>query len=1033
MGRWVRVVGVLVGLLLPAWAAAQARGTLSGQVTDRDTGQPVVGAQVLVQGTALRATTNAQGRFTIADVPAGSRTLVVVRPGYRQATRTVAVGGGPVEVAIALEPDPLGLEELVVVGYGEARRREVAGAVATVRGEEIAQRQAPNLETALQGQVPGVLVQLNSGTPGAAPTVRIRGVASLSASSAPLYVVDGVPIVTGNYSQVNGTFGGQDIDALSDLNPNDVESIQVLKDASAAAIYGSRGSNGVVLITTKRGLAGRSEITLNTSVGTEREWRRLKFLNARQYIEVYNEGILAGFNIPDYYGCQDDNVANVEELDCSIDTDWLGAVLRRGATATTDLTIRGGTDRVRYFVSGTRYWQRGIVLGTGFERYNGRLNLDYQPTNRLTLGTNVAVANGLIDRQRNDNTIYGPFANALANPPIEPIYLPDGKYNLNTTYANPVALAKENLGQEKSLRVLGNVFANVLVADWLSLRGSVGLDQYNLRSYVYDSPIASPYSGSNGAARHGNSFVTKLTYELTGNVNRLLWGHEFAGVLGTGYETNDEDFTYVLGQEFPTERFRYLASAARVTEGSSSRTGWRLLSFFGRATYTIADRYVLSFNLRRDASSRFGRNNRWATFPSASVLWRVSEEPWFGVRPISDLALRLSYGRTGNQQGIGNFASRGLYGTGANYQDQPGIAPSQLENPNLRWERTDQWNVGLDVGLLDNRVYLTLDAYRKATKDLLVQLPLPRSSGYSFVWFNVGGIENRGLEASARVQWLRGGRGRLEWSTDVVLSHNRNRVTELYNNEPFNAGFISRVEVGKPVGYFYGHVAEGIFRTPQEVQQHAFQSSRTAPGDIKFKDLGGCGPRGESQGPPDNVINDCDRTDIGSPWPDLEGGVTNRLAWRNFDLSFFFQFSYGNEIYNANRIYMGQYGSGGDNHTTRALQRWRPDRPDAPEPRAIWGDPNRNTRPSSRFIEDGSYLRLKNLQFGATLPSRWSRRLGLSEVRLYLRGQNVLTWTKYSGFDPEVNFDGDNPLLRGTDFYTQPQTRGWTIGAQLRY
>jgi TonB-linked SusC/RagA family outer membrane protein len=498
-------------------------------------------------------------------------------------------------------------------------------------------------------------------------------------------------------------------------------------------------------------------------------------------------------------------------------------------------------------------------------------------------------------------------------------------------------------------------------------------------------------------------------------------------VVGGSYEDNLDEFSTVQGTQFPTEYFKYITSAATISTGNSTRSDWGLTSYFGRLSYTFQDRVTGTFNVRRDGSSRFGADNRFGTFPSASLLWRVGDEGFMqSQNVVGDLALRVSYGITGNQQDLGNFASRGLFGGGANYLDEPGIAPSQLANPELKWEKTKQLNVGSDFSVLNDRLALNFDYYNKRTEDLLVQRPVPRSTGFTDIWSNVGSMENKGFEVAARLALIEGGPRDFNWTSSVSFSRNRNKVLELYNDQPINSGFVNRVEEGKPLGFFFGHVMDGIFQSIEEVEAHATQTVHsnplraTSPGDIRFKDLNG-----------DGVINDDDRTEIGSPWPDYEGGFTNTLSYGGFDLTGFVQFSVGSEIYNALRIYMDQYGSGGDNHTKRALDRWTPANPDATEPRAVWGDPNLNTRDSDRFIEDGSYVRLKNIVFGYTLPSSLAGRFGFRSARLYLQGQNVLTATDYSGFDPEVHYGGQTAISRGTDFYTLPQSRTFTFGINV--
>ena len=1027
--RWLGAM-LFALVVLPVDAAAQERSSVTGLVVSAETQQPMQGVQVSIPSLNISVVTDENGRFLLTNVPHGQQTLRASLIGYRQADQTVTVGAQTPSVTIRLATDPLLLDELVVIGYGEQRRGDIAGAVSSLRPETVEEIPVTSVNQILQGRLAGVQVVQNSGTPGAAMTVRVRGSSSISGGNEPLYVIDGVPMTQGNFSSLNMSFGGQGIDAISDINPSEIESIEVLKDASAAAIYGSRASNGVVLITTKRGSAMEPQISFSGYYGRQTDWKRVDFLNTEQYIEIYNEGLTnrygpaSNYGFDDYYGVETDGMDFEITVPQGVDTDWLNEVLRDAPISNLEGSVAGGTDRVRYFVSGSSLLQDGMISSMGYQRLNGRVNLDYNPYERLTLGTNVSLGRSITNRARSDNNIYSPWANALANPPIEPVFTDDGEY-YPTTYLNPVGMDREAEAEERGIRILGNAFATYDVIPGVSVRGSIGLDQLTLRSRSYDSPTFGPWASSGGAGQSANSFVNKLTYEGTLNWNRVLSDvHSLSGVIGTSYEDNTEEYSFVQGTQFPTEYFKYLTSAATIADGSSSRADYGLVSYFGRVSYNFADRVTATVNVRRDGSSRFGTENRYGTFPSASVLWRIGDESFMESQNVlNNMALRASYGITGNQQSLGNFASRGLFGGGANYLDFPGITPTQLANPELKWEKTGQLNLGTDFSVLNDRLALTFDWYRKITDDLLVARPVPRTTGFSTIWSNVGSMENRGFEIAATARLLQPTDARaFTWSATVNLARNVNEVTALYNDQPISGGFANRVEVGKPLAFFYGYVTDGLFQTEEEVAAHATQAALTAPGDIRFRDLND-----------DGVINADDQTMIGSPWPDFEGGITNDMAFMGFDLSAFVQFSVGGEIFNANRIYTDQYGSFGDNHPVRAMDRWTPTNTDTDEPRAIWGDPNFNTRDSDRFIEDGSYWRLKNVVLGYTLPQTFADRIGYGSARIYVQGQNLFTITDYSGFDPEVNYSGQSSIARGTDFYTLPQARVFSIGFNLGF
>jgi TonB-linked SusC/RagA family outer membrane protein len=1039
MPRFRRLLAAVLALaLISTMARAQERGTLVGVVSSDNTGQPLGGAQVTVLETTLRATADENGRFQIQNVPVGAQTLRVTRLGYRPTMLGIQVTAGVTTANIAMASDPLRLEEMVVTGYGEERRRNLTGAISSLRMDEVT-RDVPivSLQAAIQGRVPGVMVVQNAGNPGNAMTVRVRGSSSISGGNDPLYVIDGVPMTQGNQEALNGGYGGQGIDAISDLNSSEIERIEVLKDASAAAIYGSRASNGVVLITTKRGTSSRPEITFGTYYGNQRAAKRLDLLNAQEYMLIYNEGVEARFGPAtasgyDQWYCYSSTTRSCEtEAIPGTNTDWLSLVLRPATIGNFEGSVRGGTERVRYYVAGGGLQQEGMIKTTGYQRLNGRVNLDYVPREKLALGTNVSLARSVTDRHGSDNTIYSAWANAIGSPPIEPVYNADGTY-YETLYANPVAMNEVTESEERGIRILGNAFGQYEVFEGIIGRLSAGLDQLTMNGRRYDSPTFGPGAPSGGRGQVGNNYVTKNSYEATVSLNRVLAAaHAVSGVVGSSVETNTENWNYVEGTQFPTESFKYLTSAALISAGTSTRDDWNLFSLFGRLTYTFKDRVTTTFNVRRDGSSRFGSDHRHGLFPSTSVNWRIGDESFMQNQSIvGNLALRASYGITGNQQSLGNFASRGLFRGGANYLDAPGIFPSQLANSDLRWERTTQRNVGADVSILNERISFTLDLYHKRTDDLLVRRPVPRTTGFNSIWSNVGSMDNKGYEVSTTLALFRARAARgFDWQAIVNLSHNSNKVLELYDNQPFATGFGGRVQAGLPLGFFYGHVTDGIFKSAAEVAAHATQTVHsnarraTAPGDIRFRDLNG-----------DKVINDDDRAMIGNPWPDLEGGITNTVSWRGFDASAFLQFSLGNDILNAQQIYMAQYGSGGDNHTTAALDRWTPTNMNTNEPRAIWGDPNRNTRFSDRFVEDGSYWRVKNVVLGYTLsPTLVSRAMRARTVRVYVQAQNLKTFTDYSGFDPEVNSNGNSSTARGEDFYALPQPRTITFGLNLAF
>jgi TonB-linked SusC/RagA family outer membrane protein len=981
---------------------------ISGIVTDMNN-ESLISATVKIinrsNGQVIAYTgTDDNGKFRIS-VPENTNSaglyLVVSYVGYKSYEALVDGIAVDEEIKIELAEDFLKLEEIVVVGYGTQQKKDFAGSAASIGGSDFANTAISNVDQALQGRMTGVQVTQNSGTPGAGISVRVRGASSISAGNQPLYVIDGVPLNVGDNSFDPDVFGGQKISSISDLNPNDIESIDVLKDASAAAIYGSRAANGVVMITTKRGKQGKTTFNLNGYTGFSRAWRKLKLLNSKQYVELLREAARNDSLDPEveFPGLRD-----------SINTDWQDQVFRTGSVQNLELSASGGDEKTKFFVSGGYFREKGIVLATGYTRFNSRLNLDHNVNDKLSLGVSLGLTRSLMNRISSDNSIYSPFANALANPPNEPVFNPDGSY-YQTTYANPVGIAKTNENTNQTYRVIGNLYVNYEILPGLSLRTNWGVDGQNNEEKQFFATNIGVAVGTSGQINTANTTVIKYLNENTITYKRLFNDkHLFIGLGGVSFEINRKNGLFVQGITIPNNNFRFVNAAAITPAGSSFLENWGLLSYFSRFNYTYDDKYLFSFNLRADGSSRFGKDNRFGFFPSFSAAWRISKESFMqSLTGINDLKLRLSYGVTGNQELIGNFAARGLWRAGFNYFNQAGIVPVQLANPDLKWETTRQLNIGADLVILRERLSVVVDYYEKKTVDLLLDRPLPSSTGYTFRTENIGSIENKGIELGINTQILAPKDGSLSWNSALNWSTNRNRVLKLYNDQPLNVGFVNRIQVGQPLGAFYGWESQGV---------------NQATGDIIFADLNG-----------DQQITAADRKIIGSPWPKWFGGWTNTFSYKGFELIVFLQYSVGNKIYSGLLTYAMALGNDFtiDNQLIDALDRWRPDNPSRTIPRATLLDPNNNNRASTRFVQDGSYMRVKNLVLSYSLPQPVIKRLGFSAIKLYVQGQNLLTFTKYNGFDPEVNFEGPSSVVLGTDFYTYPMPRSITFGFNLGF
>lgn len=977
----------LIFAFLSLSSFAQDR-TIRGKVTESEGGASLPGVNVVVQGTAKGTVTDKDGNYQI-QVNAGQNVLVFSFIGM--APQEVAIDNRQV-IDVVMNPDIQQLNEVVVVAYGTEQKKLMTEAVGVVKSDAIKDLPVPTVDGILQGQTTGVQVMQNSGTPGGAMSVRVRGVSSISGSGQPLYIIDGIPVTTGDFGQVG--YEGQGINALTDLNPNEIESISVLKDAAAASIYGARGSNGIVLITTKRGKTGKSVVNFNAYYGLQQVWNTLDMLNARQWMEYRND--LAGSTI---YTEQD--MANNK-----IDTNWQDVIFRTAPISNYELSTTGGNEKTKFFISGNYFDQEGILIGTGFKRLNGRVNLDHSINDKLSVGTSIGLTYSTSDRVESDQSLHGPLPNGISTPAIYPVYNEDGSYNQEGPYSNAVSIANEATNQNFTYRTIANVFGEYKILPGLSFTTKWGIDFYNLREHAFE------FNTVQGQKYNGLGFetYTNATNLVSNNILKYqtTFGKNVLDVMGGySFEKRQRRSSYMRGQDFADENLEYINSAATIVDASSDATDSGVRSFFGKINYNYADKYLVTFSGRLDASTSFGPNNQNGFFPSASVAWRMGQEDFIkdNVSAISELKLRGSYGLLGNDN-ITAFQYAELYGTGS-YNSKPAIYPNNIPNPDLKWETTAQLDFGVDVGLFEDRLTLTADYYSKKTKDLLLSRPLPGSSGFSSIVENIGEMENKGLEFSLGTHEML---GPVRWTSQLNLSLNRNKVTKLYDDQPIDdlgrGG--NRIAVGEPIGIFYSFKSLGV---------------DPSTGDIVFADTNH-----------DGEITTDDRTKVGNPNPDFIGGFTNTFAYKGFDLSVFLQFSYGNDVFNGSRLYLESL-QGGDNQTTAVTRRWRSPGDITDIPRAT-SDPvkaSENKRVSSRFVEDGSYLRIKNVTLGYNFNSAFTNKIKLTTLRVYVSAQNLFTFTNYSGLDPEVNYSGNSTQVVGTDFFTFPQARAITFGVNLKF
>jgi TonB-dependent starch-binding outer membrane protein SusC len=1007
-------------------------GTVAGTVTGQD-GKPLAGAQVFIQGAAGRTVTDADGRFVAGAVTAGSQSLRASFPGYAEARRTVTVVPGPVtNVSLSLTPLPVELEGVVAVGYGTARRRDLTGAVGSVSTSQMPLGTTRSVGEMLQGRVAGLQVTQNNGAPGGAATLRIRGTSSISAGTEPLYVIDGVPAFA--ISRMNDASANP----LAAINPSDIESVEVLKDASSTAIYGARGAPGVVLVTTKRGSRGVDQFSLESSYGIQAPSKYLAMLNGPEFAAMIRDAranagasLVSPLTGGSFSQTEFDSIATAGP-----GTDWQRLVLRRAPMQSHSLSFSGGDTRTRYLVSGSYFDQRGIVLGSGFRRFAGRVNFDRTITARLQVGTNLTISNVDQEVQQTDNGLNsGAVMSALWFNPLVGPRLDDGSWRLISPVTwpatNPLPSAIDDRNWGTAFTVVGNAFGELTFMKAARLRSSLGIATSHVRSEAFARSTSPAGRSANGRASVSSTKAVNLT-----NENILTYQHataagslDFTGGFTAqtsrtqGLEASNEQFVNDLTGAWD------LASGTRPN-GDSDYSDWALLSYLGRVAYGLRERYLFTVTGRADGSSRFGRNNKWGFFPSAAFAWRVIDEPFMDRQSVFDeLKLRLSYGVTGNQE-IGLYQSLPRLTTvPATWAGAPVVGyatESAAPNANLKWETTRQYNGGLDFALLTGRLSGAIDAYRSVTNELLLAVRLPTTSGFATQLRNVGSVRNDGVELSVRTINYDG--EAFGWSSMLTVAHNRNRVVALggaralpvANQKGINSqtgSDVLKMIVGQPLGAFVGKRTDGLYQQGDPCPLRVMRPTiDCVPGEYRYVDTNGDGAIGDS----DNVV-------LGNGQPSLYGGLANNLSTGPFELNAFFQFSRGAEVLNLAAVNMKQVNTF-SNNTRDALRRWTPTNTNTDVPRA------NSQRPRELYdvhIEDGSFVRLQSLSLGYTVPPALIPQA--KSARLYVEGRNLAVWTEYSGYDPEVNSFGGDATAPGVDAGAYPKARSWNFGVNLTF
>lgn len=996
---------ILSLFLLPFLTFAQGPElSVSGKVTTATEPDGLPGINVLLQGTNRGAVTGVDGTFTLT-VPADG-VLVFSFVGLKP--QVVPVDGRS-RIDIFMEEDVAQLEEVIVPGYVPIQKRDITGAITSIKADNFKEISLTGIDQALQGQAPGVQVTQSSGTPGGGISVKIRGSTSINASNRPLFIIDGIPVETGTLSLRD--FGGQDDNALSLLNPADIESIQILKDASSKAMYGSRAANGVVVITTKRGVTGRMKINVDIQRGIVDIVKKVDLLNSSQLLELQREAVQnAGLN-PDFLGL-------VEGVTDAVDTDWQDEVLRTGIVQQYQISASGGDDFTTYYLSANYRDEEGVQLNNRFQRMNATINVDRKFTDKLTIASNITLGHTLNKRVKGDNFLDGVYSGALKSLPYYSPYDEDGRLvgPSSPLYAgfpnfNPVAQALLPRFNAITVKMLAGLKGTLLIDKHFTLRGQVSVDYNDITEDQYESSQTAigGYLESVGGQGYGvyiasntTNFVANATLTYT---NTFRDSHNLTAFIGGEVFRNWLRDGSTQGRLFPSDDFTYITSAGIVDAGSSFFSQSGLVSTFGEVKYDFRDKYLATLGVRVDGSSRFGPGNRFGVFPSASVGWRISEEDFFTSSLVEDLKLRASIGFTGNER-IPDYQFLGVWAA-TTYNGSSGVGPSRLGNPNLKWETTREINLGIDASLLAGRIQSSADVYYNKTNGLLLARPYAATTGFGSVFDNIGELENRGIELG--VTTVNINRTNLKWTTSINLSRNLNKVLHLADSIPLYRGYDGEgvdatnvIREGEPLGSFIGLRFLGV---------------NPATGDAIYEDTNN-----------DGMINNSDAVVIGNSQPDLFGGITNKVTYGPFDFTVFFQFSYGNDILNFSKASFVNTGADiQSNQSVEALKRWRKPGDITSVPRYEYEN-TFNNQHSDRFIEDGSYLRLKNIGVGYTLPRQLADRLSMSSVRVYLSGTNVWTLSNYSGADPEVSTLDGSVSASGIDFFTLPQVRTFMVG-----
>lgn len=1001
---------LLVAAMMVAFSSVAQKRTVTGMVTDQS-GAPLPGVNIVVKGTTNGTITDFDGKYQL-DAKA-SDVLKFSFLGY--IPQEIPASNSVINVQ--LKEDTKSLDEVVVVGYGTQKKSDITGAVASVSADDLKGQPVSSVDQALQGRVAGVQITSNSGAPGGSISVRVRGIGTINDAD-PLYVVDGLPVGNINF-----------------LNPNDIASVEILKDASASAIYGSRGANGVVLITTKKGkLNSKASVNLDVYYGVQKVINNWKTTTG-----------------PEWYSIQEElNKTRTSPIDLSLvdknqNTDWFNAITRVAPMQNYNFGVTGGSKAMTYALSIGHLNQEGTVEGSSFERTTGKLNVGYQVSKRFKIGTNLNIEHSKKYSINEENYHVGVINTAIKIEPVIPVWKDKANhvydYSKFTDYPNPVAAIEYDNSHSEKLQLVGNVYGELELAKGLKAKTSFGQSSYRTDSYNF-TPVYSVNINQQNLVNkvyRGYNRGDYWSWENTLNYDGTFGKHNLSALAGYTMEEGNYEWFSASKTNIPNEdpSMWYLDAAADGDLASGSASSVSMMSFLGRINYSYDNKYLATVNFRADASSKFPKENRWGYFPSVALGWKISKESFLeNATWLTNLKLRAGWGQIGNQN-IGSYPYQETMNGNSQYRYLFGMTPTidqgyvvtGMVDQSIKWETVESLNFGVDASFFDDRLQTTIDWYNKKTKDMLVSVPIPYYYGYeSGPTSNVGSVKNNGLEVS--VSYRDRISNKLSYNVGFNIATVKNEVLSLGNGEPIAGGYYyggnaTRTEEGEPIGYFYGYKTDGVFQSQQEIDSAPVQEGSSnedlKPGDLKFVDVNG-----------DGVVNDEDKTYLGSPIPKFTYGFNLGVTYGAFDLSAFVQGSQGNKIFNAMKTHL--YNFDETNKSTDMLNSWTPSNTNTDMPRLNGNDKNNTNRTSDRFVEDGSYARLKNITLGYTLPKSLIQKAGIASLRFYVSGQNLVTITNYSGADPEIGQNAtDNYLSRGVDIGTYPQAQTYVFGVKLGF